>query len=79
MSLSARNCNIPSLVSLAVGFFKTYFLDIFFSGAHLLRTLLIFRLEKVLVKMVRDRKFQPHRFLRFYMYTWVFAVIVNVL
>ena len=46
---SARNCNIPSLVSLAVGFFKTYFLDILFSRAHLLKTLFIFRLEKVLV------------------------------
>ena len=40
---------MPSLVFLAAGFFKTYFLDILFSRAHFLRTLFIFRLEKVLV------------------------------
>ena len=47
-------------------FFKTYFLDILFSGAYLLRTLSIFRLEKVLVWMVHNRKFQPQRFLIFW-------------
>ena len=39
-----------SIVSiLGSRFFKTYFLDILFGRAHLLRTFFIFRLEKVLV------------------------------
>ena len=53
----------------------TYFLDILFSRAHLLRTLFIFRLEKVLVQMVHNRKFQPQRFLIFwFLYTGFYCI-----
>ena len=38
-------------------FLKIYFLDILFDRGHLLRTLFIFRLEKILVQMVHNRKF----------------------
>ena len=37
------------IIILGSKFFKTYFLDILFRRAHLLRTLSIFRLEKFLV------------------------------
>ena len=41
---------MPSFnINIGSNFFKTYFLDILFSRAHLLGTLSIFRLKKFLV------------------------------
>ena len=44
----ARMSNKIPLNIFGSRFLKIYFLDILFSGVHLLRTLFIFRLEKVL-------------------------------
>ena len=42
---------------------------------HILRTLFIFRLEKVLVQMVYNRKFQPQEFLiSWFLYTGFYCI-----
>ena len=50
------------------------FLDIFFSGGHLLGTSFIFRLENVFVQMLHNRKFQPQGSKFFGSYKQVFTV-----
>ena len=71
------NCNIPSISILDNRFLNTYFLDILFSRAHILRTLFIFRLAKVLVWMVHNRKFQRQGCLTFGSYIRLFTVLVT--
>ena len=58
MSLSAWKSDILLLIILTVKFQNTHCPDILFGRVHILRTLYIFRLEKILVKMMHGRKLQ---------------------
>ena len=47
----------PIISIFGIRYLKNYFPDISFTRAHILRTLFIFRAEKVFVKMVYNRNF----------------------
>ena len=46
-----------------------------FNTGHILRTLFIFRMEKVLVQMVHNKNFQPQVFFIFVSYIRVFTAM----